>query len=173
MNRFLWAAHNDVKRLKLAALVQFTLPEPPILYYGTESGLSQDRDIKQAKGDIMEEARLPMNWDAINADLLTFYKRLSTIRKAIADVFNGTRITFVAEAATGRYAYGYYAESISRGGELTVVTLINHSAEPHTFQIEALGGWRDLFTDARYSADDNPEVMLAPYSGTILERSTT
>jgi glycosidase len=172
MNRFLWTAGNDIQRLKLAALVQFTLPQPPIIYYGTESGLSQERDIRQPQGGIMEEARLPMNWDNINVDLLAFYKRLAVIRAEIADVFNGTRITFVAEAATGRYAYGYYAESVSRGGELTVVTLINHSPEPHSFQIEALGGWRDLFNDARYSADENPSVVLAPYSGTILERST-
>ena len=170
MNRFLWAAGGDTRRLKLAALVQFTLPPPPILYYGTETGLSQRRDIRQTTGDIMEEARLPMNWDAINADLNTFYKRLTAIRAEIADAFSGTRITFVAEAATGRYAYGYYAESARHGGELTVVTLINHSPEPHRFQIEALGGWRDLFSGARYSADENPHVALPPYSGTILER---
>jgi cyclomaltodextrinase / maltogenic alpha-amylase / neopullulanase len=35
MNRFLWVVRGDVRRLKLAALCQFTLPHPPIIYYGT------------------------------------------------------------------------------------------------------------------------------------------
>ena len=41
MNRFLFSVGGDVRRLKLAALCQFTLPGPPIIYYGTEVGLSQ------------------------------------------------------------------------------------------------------------------------------------
>ncbi len=32
MNRFLWVARGDVRRLKLAALLQFMLPGPPVLY---------------------------------------------------------------------------------------------------------------------------------------------
>ena len=41
MNRFLWIVDGDTRRLRLAALCQFTLPGPPIVYYGTEVGLSQ------------------------------------------------------------------------------------------------------------------------------------
>ena len=55
MNRFLWSVGGDTRRLKLAALCQFTLPHPPVVYYGTEVGLSQ----RQAVGRL-EEARLPM-----------------------------------------------------------------------------------------------------------------
>ncbi len=58
MNRFLWSVGGDTRRLKLAALCQFTLPQPPIVYYGTEVGLSQ----RQAVGRL-EEARLPMLWE--------------------------------------------------------------------------------------------------------------
>ncbi len=45
MNRFLVAAEGDVRRLKVAAMVQFLLPGPPIIYYGTEVGLSQNRPL--------------------------------------------------------------------------------------------------------------------------------
>ena len=40
MNRFLWIVRGDIRRLRLAALCQFTLPNPPIVYYGTEVGMS-------------------------------------------------------------------------------------------------------------------------------------
>jgi hypothetical protein len=30
-----------MRRLKIAALIQFALPHSPIIYYGTEVGLSQ------------------------------------------------------------------------------------------------------------------------------------
>ena len=55
MNRFLWMVNGDRRRLKLAALCQFTLPHPPIIYYGTEVGLSQIENVGP-----LEESRLPM-----------------------------------------------------------------------------------------------------------------
>ena len=63
MNRFLWVVGGDTRRLRLAALCQFTLPGPPIVYYGTEVGLSQRRDVRYADGSgHPEESRLPMPW---------------------------------------------------------------------------------------------------------------
>ena len=44
MNRFLWACGGNKKRLKMAAMCQFMLPGQPVVYYGTETGLSQERD---------------------------------------------------------------------------------------------------------------------------------
>jgi glycosidase len=41
MNRFLFEAGNDTRRLKLAALCLLTLPLAPVIYYGTEIGMSQ------------------------------------------------------------------------------------------------------------------------------------
>jgi len=79
MNRFLWLAKGDHSRLKLAALVQFLLPGPPILYYGTEVGLSQLRDVGR-----LEEARLPMpERQAWANDLVTFFRDLVRIRKQV------------------------------------------------------------------------------------------
>jgi glycosidase len=77
-NRFLWTVGDDVRRLKLAALCQFTLPGPPIIYYGTEVGLSQRRGLGR-----LEEARLPMPWDERQDHaLLRFYRDLIALRRA-------------------------------------------------------------------------------------------
>jgi cyclomaltodextrinase len=78
MNRFLWVTGGDVRRLKLAALVQCSLPHPPIIYYGTEVGLSQWHDLEHPDGSRrMEESRTPMLWgDQQDADLKSFYRGL-------------------------------------------------------------------------------------------------
>jgi glycosidase len=83
MNRFLWAAGNDQRRLRLAAFCQFTLPGQPIIYYGTEVGLSQERDVRQAGRGLPEESRLPMLWgSAQDTDLLAYYRQLVSLRRA-------------------------------------------------------------------------------------------
>lgn len=77
MNRFLWAAGNDKRRLKLAALLQFCLPGAPVVYYGTEVGLSQQRDVRQGNFGLPEESRLPMLWgDEQDISLMNFYKAI-------------------------------------------------------------------------------------------------
>src|SRR5207237_2283492 len=40
MNRFLWMAGGDARRLKLAATLLMTLPCMPVIYYGPEVGLT-------------------------------------------------------------------------------------------------------------------------------------
>ncbi len=162
MNRYLWAARGDSRRLKLAALVQFTLPAVPIIYYGTESGLSQERDIRQGALGILEESRQPMNWSAIDADLLAFYKRLIALRGSLAEALAGMRITLIADAA--HYAFGYAVE-----GKLVALTLINRSPEQVTLTLPtAPGKWRDRFSDREY-ADGTPlAVTLDAFTGTIL-----
>jgi len=82
MNRFLWAAGNDQRRLKLAALLQFSLSGPPVIYYGTEVGLSQKRDVRQDGRGVPEESRLPMLWGKQqNTQLLNYYRKLIEVRK--------------------------------------------------------------------------------------------
>jgi glycosidase len=76
MDRFLFACGQDKDKLKKAAELQFSLPSPKIIYYGTETGLTQDKSLWDcpSHGDL--QARRPMNWDDPDADLLKFYKQL-------------------------------------------------------------------------------------------------
>lgn len=80
MNRFLFMVKGDTDTLKAAAQHQFTLRGAPIIYYGTEVGLSQNTDSQSGAG--LDESRLPMPWGAFDEDLLQFYKDLITQRKA-------------------------------------------------------------------------------------------
>ncbi len=107
VNRFLWLTGGDKRKLKLAALCQFTLAGPPIVYYGTEVGLSQHRDMIQPDGrHLMAEARLPMVWGADqDLELLAFYRWLVHFRRQHPVLWQGQRRTVHLDAKQGTYAY--------------------------------------------------------------------
>ena len=56
MDRFLHTASQNRDALKMAALCLFTLPAPPVIYYGTELGMSHDHPISDSQrgGDALE-----------------------------------------------------------------------------------------------------------------------
>jgi len=76
MDRFLFLYKNNIKLLKMAAEVQFSINQPIIIYYGTEIGMTQEKSIwsNTSHGDIL--AREPMKWNNINQDILLFYQQL-------------------------------------------------------------------------------------------------
>ncbi len=78
MNRFLWTAGNDKLRLRMAAGLLYAFGGSPILYYGTEVGLSQPA----GKGPRREEARQPMLWgEAQDPHLLAHFRHLIAFRR--------------------------------------------------------------------------------------------
>ncbi|MEA2055518.1 MAG: alpha-amylase family glycosyl hydrolase [Candidatus Thermoplasmatota archaeon] len=76
MNRFLFECGNDDEKLKVAAEIQFSNDQPAVIYYGTETGMTQDKSIWEIArhGDL--QARKPMNWKKQDKELLSFYKKL-------------------------------------------------------------------------------------------------
>ncbi len=81
MDRFLFNCNNNLNKLIEAVNTLVNLPQPIIFYYGTESGLSQPRSLWQFSqyGDLM--ARMPMNWDSLNKDLINKFKKSILDRK--------------------------------------------------------------------------------------------
>lgn len=76
MDRFLFMCGNDTEKLKTAAVKQFSLPQPAIIYYGTERGMTQTMSQWSfpSNGDL--QARQPMDWTHQDKDLYMFYKKL-------------------------------------------------------------------------------------------------
>jgi cyclomaltodextrinase len=80
MDRFLFAARGNKNALRRAAAVQMRLPGPPIIYYGTEVGLSQRYSKEDGFG--LEASREPMPWgDDQDRDLLAYYQSLIAARR--------------------------------------------------------------------------------------------
>ncbi|HRQ12883.1 MAG TPA: alpha-amylase family glycosyl hydrolase [Promineifilum sp.] len=130
MNRFLWQAGGDKRKLKLAALVQFTLGGAPIVYNGTEVGVTQVRGIHDPNSEGMEECRQPMLWgDAQDTDLSSWFWYLSHLRRDHPALWRGGRETLHMDSAAGTYAYVR-----EDGGEALMVGL-NLSDEPREFKV--------------------------------------
>ena len=162
MNRFPWIVRGDARRLKLAALCQFTLPYPPIIYYGTEAGLSQWHDLEYPDGSRkMEESRTPMLWGAEqDEDLLRFYAALGALRRKHAALWRGQRSTLVANDA------GVYIVALDDGRSQAVVAL-NRSVALHTIALPGPG--LELVLDTVGTGTlSNQDLRLPPMSGALL-----
>ena len=153
MNRFLWVVGGDRRRLRLAALAQFTLPGPPVVYYGTEVGLSQIEPVGR-----LEESRLPMIWgDEQDRSLLEFYKSLIAFRRQTAADWSLPRRTLVVDDARGVYAYACGAYAV----------ILNNSLDTAAVRIEQ--GWKAnlvLSTEASVLLQRD-QVRLPPFAGAI------
>ncbi|MDT8304645.1 MAG: alpha-amylase family glycosyl hydrolase [Anaerolineae bacterium] len=133
VNRFLWLTGGDKRRLKLAALCQFTLAGPPIVYYGTETGVSQERDIVQEHGHIQEEARAPMLWgDDQDTKLHDFYHWLVHFRRDHPVLWRGKRRTLHVDAGDGILAY------TREDDHERLLIALNAGDEPRTLQVAGL-----------------------------------
>jgi glycosidase len=154
MNRFLWAAGGETRTLRVAALCQMSLPQPPIIYYGTEIGLSQEADVG-AFG--FEASRLPMRWDTDpDAELHAYYRALIHLRRDRASLRRGTRRRIHIHGSLLVYA-------MTLGSEITVIAL-NSGPESVCVPCTAFTG-TDLFSGEPV---DGP-LVLEPYTGTMID----
>jgi glycosidase len=120
-------AGGSTDRLKLAATLLLTLPGMPVIYYGTEVGLSQRHDgvIENA------EARLPMLWGSEqDEDLLSHFQLLGRMRRESLALRRGTRRTVLADSEV--FAYERSAD------EETVLVALNFSERRQTRDVQGL-----------------------------------
>lgn len=113
MNRFNWLAENDVRKLKTAALLQFTLAGSPVVYNGSEVGVVQEKGMWQADSQGMAECRQPMLWgEAQDADLREYYRWLIQLRNENPVLCHGRRQTIHLDEANQTYAYARFDDEI-------------------------------------------------------------
>lgn len=108
---------HGCKLLKLAALIQYTMPGVPSLYYGDEVGMA-------GYGDPFCRAGYP--WGRENTELLEFYKKLGAFRRA-SDVFKNGGFTPI-------FADGSVIAYIRYDGKSAVLIAVNRSTD--TCEIE-------------------------------------
>jgi glycosidase len=145
MNRFLWMAGGDAKRLKLASTLLLTLPGMPVIYYGTEVGLSQRHDGAMENA----EARLPMLWGADqNQDVLEHLQQLGRMRRDSVALRRGTRRTLLADLEVFAYERVFDEES--------VLIALNFSEQPQRRDLPGAGA----------------PVELGPLGSLVMEAST-
>ncbi len=131
MDRFLYVAGGNMHNLKLAALCLLTLSGPPILYNGTELGLSQEKAINAQDSQGMGESRLPMPWeDPPHLELRDFFRELLHFRKAHPVLWQGERRTLHVDDAAQTYVYAI------QDTQETVIVALNRGNTSHTLTLD-------------------------------------
>ncbi len=163
MNRFLFLAGNDPAKLKLGALVLYTLAGNPINYYGTEAGVTQKMPIHHDGHGYFEEARAPMLWGTDqNPELVEFFRKLVALRQQHPELAGANRITIHLDDRQGTYAY-------LRCQKLLVA--LNTSAEERlvSLALDGFQGKTDLLTGQPVAQQSGRlQIRLAPQSGVVI-----
>ena len=165
MNRFLWVSQNDIRKLKLAALCQFTLSGAPVIYYGTEVGLSQPNDVMQNGRAIHEIARMPMLWgDDQNKELFEFYRALINIRKNESALKRGRRETIFATEEVLAYR--------RMGNGNSILCVMNISEKTSDLEMDITESTSLLATSSNCAIQaegGKKRIFLPPFSGMIIK----
>ena len=109
------------ERLKLAILLQYTLPGIPMVYYGDERGMEGYEDPLN---------RLPIIWDNIDSVIFRRYKKMGELRQKYKDVLKG-ETTFIQHETLLIYKRSTEEE------ELTII--INPTGSEQLFEGVAIG----------------------------------
>lgn len=150
--------------LKLATILQFTVPGAPTVYYGDEVGVT-------GSDDPDDRRTFPWNGDAPggNAALRAYYTQLISIRSNNAVFRDGALKFLLAGDTTRTLAYG-----MRTGSQVAIVAINRNETGPQTLTIPLAGYLRNgvTFTDALgggsvTSANGNLVVTLPALGGAI------
>ncbi|MGM9922814.1 MAG: glycoside hydrolase family 13 protein [Bacillus sp. (in: firmicutes)] len=136
---------EGLRLLKLATLLQMTLPGVPCIYYGDEAGMEGYED--------------PFNrrcypWGKEDRNLLGWYRKLGAIRKAHSVFKEGTYETIYGKEGVFLFQRSDETEKVVIG--------VNRSEQP--FQIEVEHTYKDLL----YGKEVGDEYVIQPNEGCLL-----
>jgi cyclomaltodextrinase / maltogenic alpha-amylase / neopullulanase len=160
--RFLTACGGRLERMRLAVLFQMTYPGMPMIYYGDEVGMTGGTD---------PDCRRPMVWEEEkqNRELLSFYRRLISLRKELRPLRRGDFRTWLVDPL--RNLYGF----LRRDGGECVGVLLNNSPQEQEIELDPqpFGGanrLRDALSGKTADAAGRSRLpwRLAPFQGAIL-----
>jgi glycosidase len=156
--RFLSEAGNDRKLQAMAAVVQFSWPGAPSIYYGEEIGMEGKADPDNRRG---------MRWDMVqpNNELLDLYTKLIHVRTKSKLLAEGEPITLPCDDKLNIAAFGREL------GKDFSVTILNRSDKAFSGKIQlpkTLAGkaFIDVLSGKTFTADalGHLRVELQPVS---------
>ena len=140
-----------IEQLKLAAVLQYTLPGVPCVYYGDENG---------AEGHIDPFCRQCFDWEHLNEDLIAFYQNLGCMRKRFREIFkDGDLKTIHVEDGLIFYKRKKSKEEI--------YIYVNNSGKPYQFELSKK--YKNVLTNDIYQNTIN----IKPYSYGIFIQDKT
>lgn len=144
---------QGIKLLKIASLLQMTLPGVPCIYYGDEAGLEGYKD--------------PFNrtcypWGRECIELLGWYKKITSLRTSRSLYRCGGYRTIAS--AEGLFAFERYAECSGTEGAAPIITAANCGENEQHLPLE--GRWTDLLTGSTFEGT----IAMFPGDTLLLEK---
>ena len=150
-SRLRFVLGDDPQRQKLAALLQFTLPGEPTIYYGDEIAI--DAPSQPDSGGVLQDDpynRAPYPWPDTTGDyypppdegMLAFYRQIAALRHAHPALREGDMITLLADDEAGVYVF----LRVNRAAGDAALVALNRSAQDQTVTVEFAGMLPDDLT---------------------------
>ena len=139
---------NAIKKLKMAAVLQFTLPGVPSVYYGDENAM---------EGDIDPFCRRCFDWAHLNEDLIKFYASLGKMREDLRNFFKDGEFR-VLQTDGGLMIYAREKSNDS------VTVFVNNSSKTHLLNLPYK--MQDCLTGVVFENT----MQILPYSYGVLKK---
>lgn len=135
---------KGIRLLKIAAVLQYTLPGVPSLYYGDEAGM-------EGYGDPFNRGCYP--WGSENNELIAFYKKLGKIRRNSTVFANGEFIPVSDDG--GKIVY------TRRSDDEEILVAVNRWSDPAPLQLDSEWQGAELL----FGSDPIGGVLVIPGRG--------
>ncbi|RAK05243.1 glycosidase [Halanaerobium saccharolyticum] len=161
--RFLYSSQGNKDKLKMAAALQFTYPGAPMIYYGTEVGLSGASDPDTRRTMIWQKRP---NGNQPDQELYEYYSKLASIRKE-NEVLRTSGVEFETLGSEPKIVI---VKRKDKNDE--IYTILNAASEEKTLQlvIEDAEQVIELLTEEKYKVDNGQlKLKLDSFSAKILK----
>lgn len=142
---------RGISMMKIASLIQYTLPGVPSLYYGDEIGMQGLKDPFN---------RACMDWENPNTELLKWYKRLGEVRRGLKVFEKGEFIPVFSNYKTIAY------KRFDNEGEVLVAVNLDESP----VDIFVGDAWNHSYCIFGGTAVDS-HIHMEPFRYTLLSRN--
>ena len=151
-SRFLTECHDNIDKMKLAIVFQFTYIGVPYIYYGDEIGLTGGADPQNRKCMIWDKSRQ-------NHELLDFYKKIIKIRKEHLSLVHGDFRELYCENNILSYSREYNSEKY--------IIIINNNDFSESINLRSNYNCLNLISEAKETL--NNSIPLKPMEFKVLK----
>lgn len=141
---------KGISMMKMASLIQFTLPGVPSIYYGDEIGMQGMKDPFN---------RACMQWDNMNEELLKWYQRLGQIRRGSKALADGE----ISPVFCSGSSIAYKRDN----GESSVLVAVNNGEDSAAVFVGE--EWDNSYCHFDYNSE-NGVITLPPHRYTMLSK---
>ena len=141
------------QRMRLAALIQMTMPGAPTIYYGDEVGVSGDDDPDDRRTYPWGDANTKKLGDTRKPDtaMRAYYTQLAKMRRDNGVLRDGQLKFLLTDDADGVLAYA------RKSGDNAAIVVVNSSKEAHTVTVPLDG----------FLPGADPQVTIGPLASSV------